>query len=497
MGNCCGRSRRKFPFPSAITKRCNTTSKDTDSDSPSGYVADQQGGNGNGNEDTNNNNDFRLEVTSSSKSITKSSKTNNRAGSQRSQNSNNVKNSSTGTKNGAKNGGKNGSKNGSGSQNQNQLESNQNLAFEDNASENNYQRSNNHLSAQHAEILSQASSGQDRNNNKQTRAHSNSPLFSKEGIQHIQDREQPEELDEDLHPSDLSNTRTFFLSKALDDSRKLTTNKGSEKGAKSAHKRFSSTSTIYIDDSTVSQPNQRAMVKCVSLAIYYHIRHRKKQTGPDNHYTQFDEKHHPLTKEAINEDYFKKEPDHKIIYRFIRQFFTSAQLNAECAIVMLVYLERLMTYGELRLQPSNWKRVVLGAILLASKVWDDQAVWNVDYCQILQELTVDDMNSLERRFLELLQFNINVGSSVYAKYYFDLRHLASHAGLLFNISPLSPKRAKKLEASSRLHEQMTRDELEAKDGETGKPIVSSPILLHKSHSADEGLEKITTWHVHS
>jgi len=492
MGNCCGRSRRKFPFPSAITKRCNTTSKDTDSDSPSGYVPDQQGGNGNKKEDNTNNNDFRLEVSTSSKSQNnKSSKHNNRAGSQRSQKSNNAKNSSNGTKNGTKNGSK------SGSQNQNQLESNQNLAFEDNASENNNQQTNNYLTAEHAEILSQASSGQDHNNNKQIRALSNSPLFSKEGIQHIQDREQPEELDEDLHPSDLSNTRTFFLSKALDDSRKLTTNKGSEKGAKSAHKRFSSTSTIYIDDSTVSQPNQRAMVKCVSLAIYYHIRHRKKQSGPDNHYTQFDEKHHPLTKEAVNEDYFKKEPDHKIIYRFIRQFFTSAQLNAECAIVMLVYLERLMTYGELRLQPSNWKRVVLGAILLASKVWDDQAVWNVDYCQILQELSVDDMNSLERRFLELLQFNINVGSSVYAKYYFDLRHLASHAGLLFNISPLSPKRAKKLEASSRLHEQMTRDDLESKDGETGKPIVVSPILLHKSHSADEGLEKITTWHVHS
>ncbi|OWK03561.1 CCNY, partial [Cervus elaphus hippelaphus] len=182
----------------------------------------------------------------------------------------------------------------------------------------------------------------------------------------------------------------------------------------------------------------------------------------------FDENLHPLSKSEVPPDYDKHNPEQKQIYRFVRTLFSAAQLTAECAIVTLVsarrvtwpragdeggqcarvfqvYLERLLTYAEIDICPANWKRIVLGAILLASKVWDDQAVWNVDYCQILKDITVEDMNELERQFLELLQFNINVPSSVYAKYYFDLRSLAEANNLSFPLEPLSRERAHKLE----------------------------------------------------
>ena len=59
--------------------------------------------------------------------------------------------------------------------------------------------------------------------------------------------------------------------------------------------------------------------------------------------------------------------------------------------LVFLFIRRLLKYAEVDIAPGSWKRITLGAILLASKVWDDQAVWNVDYCQILKDLTVEDM----------------------------------------------------------------------------------------------------------
>lgn len=282
-------------------------------------------------------------------------------------------------------------------------------------------------------------------------------------LQHIGDRETSEEdmLDPSVHPR----TSTIFLTKA--ETLEIMQEKRNHQNDHRLSKKFSSCSTIFIDDSTVSQPNLKSTIRCVALAIYYHIKNRDSSRQMDI----FDEKQYPLSKTPVPDDYDKHNPEHRHIYKFIRMLFNAAQLTAECAIVTLVYLERLLTYAEINITPSNWKRMVLGAILLASKVWDDQAVWNVDYCQILRELTVEDMNELERQFLELLQFNINVSASVYAKYYFDLRELADTHELAFPLEPLSNERAQKLEVFSKPADDKQRD-------------VPSHTSIKRSRSAD-------------
>ena len=54
-------------------------------------------------------------------------------------------------------------------------------------------------------------------------------------------------------------------------------------------------------------------------------------------------------------------------------------------------------------------------------------------------------NEMERQYLECLQFDINVSSSVYAKYYFELRYLAEAHDLILPLKLLDKQRALRLE----------------------------------------------------
>lgn len=85
------------------------------------------------------------------------------------------------------------------------------------------------------------------------------------------------------------------------------------------------------------------------------------------------------------------------------------------------------------LQSTNWRPLILCALLVAqkvsfglhadAKVWDDKYLSNSDFAYIYPFFTNEEVNKLEGKFLELLEFSVTVKPNVYARYYFELRGL--------------------------------------------------------------------------
>jgi hypothetical protein len=54
-------------------------------------------------------------------------------------------------------------------------------------------------------------------------------------------------------------------------------------------------------------------------------------------------------------------------------------------------MRKMLKNTKIKLQPINWSRAVLGSIVLATKVWDDHAVWTSDFCQIFPDIDVRNL----------------------------------------------------------------------------------------------------------
>lgn len=115
----------------------------------------------------------------------------------------------------------------------------------------------------------------------------------------------------------------------------------------------------------------------------------------------------------------------------------------------MAYIDRLLIFTGLSFNAYTWRRIVLGCIILASKVWEDQAVWNVDFINVFPNLTLQDLGRLERSVLDGLKFNVTLKSSVYTKYYFELRRLSERDEKNFPLEPLDKEGSKRLEERSK------------------------------------------------
>jgi hypothetical protein len=234
----------------------------------------------------------------------------------------------------------------------------------------------------------------------------------------------------------------------------------------SRKKKFNSTSTLFVQD-TIAAPNIDQLLFCVCKWICMKVASGHER--PEKFFLDiFDETKHPIGR---NSKALPRPPIVEEIYTFLSSIFKAMNLNAECAIVCLVYIERLVVLTGVTLHATNWKRILLSSLILASKVWEDLAVWNADFLHLFRGLSVAHLNELEKYLLNYLQFNVTVKASLYVKYYFDVRELAP-AESSESFTPLNKEAASRLEQNSTVHEQKTR--VKSQSVEMSGKVASTP-----------------------
>jgi hypothetical protein len=168
-------------------------------------------------------------------------------------------------------------------------------------------------------------------------------------------------------------------------------------------------------------------------------------------------------------------PTVQTVFTFINNLYQDSRMEKECLLIALVYIERLIyanhrpphftskplqdrmsfkcsgdsdfcspeALGCVKLTATNWKGVVLTAMMLASKVWDDFSMINADFCLIMggrgSNISLQRLADLESAMLDVLQYRMMVTGPEYSQVHFRLQDMVSQAVLARSRPRLRPR----------------------------------------------------------
>ena len=134
----------------------------------------------------------------------------------------------------------------------------------------------------------------------------------------------------------------------------------------------------------------------------------------------FDEDFNYLIMKILEKRYIPT-PEPQTIFDFMADIIILTKMEKEVIILSLVYIERLIFNTGLLLNSRNWRRILLTAMIIASKIWDDNSFENSHFSQVFANLGVGEINTLERIFLELINYKVYVKQSEYFRYLLMLK----------------------------------------------------------------------------
>lgn len=205
-----------------------------------------------------------------------------------------------------------------------------------------------------------------------------------------------------------------------------------------SRRRANTTNAMYISH-TLDTPNREQIIHCIAKSIHYAISvHAAEKSLIE--IDVFDERKFPLNHKKRN---FARLPNLEELVMFLKFWFYKQALSPQVGIMAIHYVDQLIYKTGLLITPVNWRRILICALMVADKVWEEDVVCNADYCnEAFPLLTVEDLNAMEREFLSLLDFKLVLKTSVYAEYYFALRSISGLDG--FPNRPLDRETAQRV-----------------------------------------------------
>jgi len=141
-------------------------------------------------------------------------------------------------------------------------------------------------------------------------------------------------------------------------------------------------------------------------------------------------------------------PSEREVYKFCKKLLIYGKMEKEVSIVALIYIEKVIIKTGLLMNELNWRHFLFTALVLASKVWDDQSFENIHFTKAFPDVSIKQINELERIYLKCLDYQLNINGSEYAKYYFILRTISDKTNTKCPLKPIEVKKVVQLQRNA-------------------------------------------------
>ena len=108
-------------------------------------------------------------------------------------------------------------------------------------------------------------------------------------------------------------------------------------------------------------------------------------------------------------------PDYDDVREFLNLVSTGCNIPTECCVIALIYIDRLRCLVNLKI--VTWKIVLLSALSLAIKMWEDSPRhWPLEL-SLATDISEFKICGAEHIFCQIIDFHLHIDGEEYKQYY--------------------------------------------------------------------------------